>query len=523
MVMIGTSRRSRVARTVLVFLQVFLLLFTAIGPVATYAADPSPAPTEEPTPPPRPEPTAEPTPEPTAEPTPEPTPVRTADPTPAPDPTSEPTPDPVRDPSGAPDPTPYPTPDPSAAPDPTPAPTPAPTAAYIVAFAAGVTPAEQLATIEAADATSNDSIAALRMHAISATDTAVVALRDDARVSSLELDRSRAAEADPNDSRYPDQWALPKIGWDQVFGTSIGGSATVAILDTGVDGSQPELAGKLVAGTSLLGTSATTDPNGHGTAMAGIVAANTNNGSGIAGVGYDGVRVMPVTVLGSDGTGRDSDVIEGLVWAADHGADVALMAFSASGYSSALQAAVDYAWSKGVVLVAATGNDGSSSASFPAGDRGVVGVSNTDQSDTLNASSNYGADTFLAAPGTDILTVVPGGGTTSVTGTSASAAHVAAAAALLRAADGSLSNGVVVGRLARTADAAGTVAQTGNGRLNLARAFADTSTGSVKPEGAAPVGDGGPFVGPYVAAGKRSCHRRCHGASHDAAIVGRSR
>ena len=100
---------------------------------------------------------------------------------------------------------------------------------------------------------------------------------------------------------------------------------------------------------------------------------------------------MPVTVLGADGIGRDSDVIEGLVWAADHGADVALMAFSASGYSSALQAAVDYAWSKGVVLVAATGNDGSSSAAFPAGDRGVVGVSNTDQSDTLNASSNYGA------------------------------------------------------------------------------------------------------------------------------------
>ena len=90
----------------------------------------------------------------------------------------------------------------------------------------------------------------------------------------------------------------------------------------------------------------------------------------------------------------------------------------------------------------------------------------------------------------------------SITGTSASAAHVAAAAALLRAADGSLSNGAIVGRLARTADAAGTAAETGNGRLNLARAFADTSTGSVQPAGAAPVGDGGPFVGPYTAASK---------------------
>ena len=134
--------------------------------------------------------------------------------------------------------------------------------------------------------------------------------------------------------------------------------------------------------------------------MAGIVAASTDNGIGIAGVGFDGVSIMPVSVLGADGTGRDSDVIEGLVWAADHGADVALMAFSAPSYSSALQAAVDYAWSKGMVLVAATGNDGSSSAAFPAGDRGVIGVSNTDPSDALNASSNYGAATFLAAPGT---------------------------------------------------------------------------------------------------------------------------
>lgn len=323
---------------------------------------------------------------------------------------------------------------------------------------------------------------------MSASDAALSALQADLRVSVVELDRSRAAEATPNDTSYADQWALAKIGWDQVYGTPLGGSAVVAVLDTGVDGSQPELAGKLVAGTTLLGTSPTTDPNGHGTAMAGIIAAGTNNGSGIAGVGYAGVKVMPITVLGPDGLGRDSDVIEGLVWAADHGADVALMAFSAAGYSSALQAAVDYAWSKGVVLVAATGNDGSSTNAFPAGDRGVIGVSNTDQNDALASSSNYGTDTFLGAPGVGIPTLSVGTGVTTISGTSASAAHVAAAAALLRALDGSLSNGVVVGRLARTADAAGTVDQTGNGRLNLARALADTSTAEVVPAGA-PGGD----------------------------------
>ncbi len=179
---------------------------------------------------------------------------------------------------------------------------------------------------------------------------------------------------------YGDQWALPKIGWDQAYGVvDPAGSAVVAVLDTGVDASHPDLDGNIVAGTSFVaGSSWSSDSNGHGTAMAGIVAAETNNGAGVAGVGYDGVKVMPVTVLGPDGQGRDSDIIEGVVWAADHGADVILMSFSATGYSSALQAAIDYAWSNGVVLVAAAGNDGSSTPAFPAGDRGVIGVSNTD-------------------------------------------------------------------------------------------------------------------------------------------------
>ncbi len=329
----------------------------------------------------------------------------------------------------------------------------------------------------------------------------VADLLADGNVSRVEADRVRTAEADPSDSGYADQWSLPKIGWNNVFGSPVSGSAVVALLDTGVDASHPDLAGQLVPGTSILdGSAGTTDPNGHGTAMAGIIAAVTDNGQGIAGIGYAGVKVMPITVLDANGEGSDSDIIQGVVWAVQHGADVINMSFSNPGYSAALQAAIDYAWAHNVVVVAATGNDGSSTVTFPAGDRGVIGVSNTDQNDGLNASSNFGADTFLGAPGTDILTLTAGGGTASVTGTSASAAEVSAAAALLRALDPSASNGVIVGRLGRTADAAGTVDQTGNGRLNLERAFADTSTGSVEPVGAAPLGSGGPIVGPYVAA-----------------------
>ena len=330
----------------------------------------------------------------------------------------------------------------------------------------------------------------------------VADLLADGNVSRVEADRIRTAEADPSDSGYADQWSLPKIGWNNVFGTvTPSGSAVVALLDTGVDASHPDLAGQLVPGTSILdGSAGTVDPNGHGTAMAGIIAALTDNGQGIAGIGYAGVKVMPVTVLDANGEGTDSDIIQGVIWAVDHGADVINMSFSNPGFSDALQAAIDYAWAHNVVVVAATGNDGSSTVTFPAGDRGVIGVSNTDQSDTLDPSSNDGPDVFLAAPGVGILTLTPGGGTSSVTGTSASSAEVAAAAALLRASDPAASNGVIVGRLGRSAEAAGTVDQTGNGRLDLERAIADTGTELVQPAGAAPVGSGGPIVGPYVAA-----------------------
>src|SRR5205823_8819865 len=176
-----------------------------------------------------------------------------------------------------------------------------------------------------------------------------------------------------------------------------------------------------------------------------------------------------------------------------------LMAFSNPGFSPALQAALDYAWARGSVLVAAAGNDGADVATFPAGDRGVIGVANTDQTDALNASSNYGPAAFMAAPGTDIVTTASGGGIATVSGTSAAAAEVAGAAALLQALDPAASNGAIVGRLARDADPT-TSSGTGNGRLNLARAAADTATTAIEPAGTAPVGDGGPIVGPYVVA-----------------------
>jgi len=402
----SNSRRSVRLRTFLAVFQIVLLVTSLFAPMATLAADPSASPD--------PSPSADPSTEPSAEPSP----TQEATPAATPDPTPAATPDPTPEPSA--DPTPEPTP--AATPDPTPAPTstPAPVRPYVITFAASVSGAQQSAAIADAGATDDDTIAVLRLHAVRASDAAASALRADARVASVELDRTRAAEGAPDDTRYDDQWALPRIGWDSVYGTAApSGSATVAILDTGVDTTHPDLDGVTVSGASFVtGAPWSSDANGHGTAMAGIVAAETGNGAGIAGVGFAGVSVMPVTVLGSDGTGRDSDIIEGLVWATDHGADVALLAFSATGYSAALQAAIDYAWGHGVVVVAATGNDGTTTLTFPAADRGVIGVSSTNASDALASSSNFGASVFLAAPGEGILTTATGGGYATVSGTS---------------------------------------------------------------------------------------------------------
>src|SRR5437773_11556112 len=384
------------------------------------------------------------------------------------------------------------------------------TSSLLVKLAVGLSPAQQAEVIARNGGIEISAIPALRLHVIQVAPADLPQIlarcQPDPQVVNAEENRTRQSQAFPAGPLYPNQWSLPKIGWDQVFGTVTPmGSAIVAVLDTGVDAQHPDLAGNVIPGTSILdGSPGTTDPSGHGTWVAGIAAAQTNTLEGIAGVAYAGVRIMPVTVLDVNGLGQDSDVIAGVIWAADHGADVIVMAFSNPGFSQNLQDALDYAWSRNVVLVAATGNDGVSTPTFPAGDRGVMGVAATDPNDSLAPFSNSGPSVFISAPATDIQTTTTGDAYTVISGTSASAAIVAGAAAFMRAVDPTLTNGVIVGRLARMADPAGTQDQTGNGRINMARALADTGIDFIQPAGAAPVGAGGPFVGPYVAAAV--CH-----------------
>src|SRR5439155_19743745 len=143
------------------------------------------------------------------------------------------------------------------------------------------------------------------------------------------------------DPAYPHQWNLPQNGWDQIYGSvNPLGSSTIAVLDTGVSSAGGDL--NLGTAWSAFGTSPTSDPNGHGTAVASIAAAAAGNGIGVAGVNFASSTILPVQVLDSNGLGLDSDIVQGVVWAADHGANVILMSFSNPGYSQALQDAVNY-------------------------------------------------------------------------------------------------------------------------------------------------------------------------------------
>src|SRR5688572_5965828 len=216
----GAHRRA--SRPALVLLQLLVFITYILGPTAAFAEEPAPEPTatESSEPEATPEPSTEPTTAPTTEPTPAPTAEPTLEPTAAP---SEP------DPTAAADPTPTPS-----EPDPTP-PLPSVTHPYLVTFASGVSSTEQLASLAAAGAASETAIPELRMHAAQLTTEGATLLGDDARVSRLDLDRTREVEAAPSDASYADQWSLPQIGWDQLYGSvGIPGSATVAILDTGV-------------------------------------------------------------------------------------------------------------------------------------------------------------------------------------------------------------------------------------------------------------------------------------------------
>ena len=241
----------------------------------------------------------------------------------------------------------------------------------------------------------------------------------------------QAADVIPNDPGWNLQYGLVAIrapqGWELSTGTS---SVTIAILDSGVDLGHPDLAGKVAAGYDFVNSDNTPqDDFGHGTHVAGIAAAQGNNGLGVAGVSW-GAQIMPVKVLNHFGSGSYANVAAGIVWAVDHGAQVINLSLGGALPSLTLESAVLYAYHKGALLVAASGNGGSAQVLYPARYPQVLAVGATNFTNQPASFSNYGPEVDVAAPGENIYSLGIGG-TFIESGTSMSAPYVSGLAAIL--------------------------------------------------------------------------------------------
>ncbi|GAB2649859.1 S8 family serine peptidase [Kribbella swartbergensis] len=317
--------------------------------------------------------------------------------------------------------------------------------AVVVKFKKKATTTARKAAVSKVRATTQDSLSSsvVKLKGDVPAQDLLKKVQADPTVEVAALNYKRRIAATPNDTYYashqrtylntvrvPQAWDLSKSAGTQI----------VAVLDTGVDAGHPDLAGHLVAGYNAVSSTRPNpvDDNGHGTMTLGIIAAGANNGAGVAGVGWS-VKAMPVKVLGADGSGHDADIAEGIDWAVAHGAKVINLSLGGPGYSSVLSTSVANAIARGVVVVAAAGNDGTGVAQYPAAFYGVIAVGATNAGGVKTDFSSYGDWVDVAAPGWDILStgvraLTPAGSPPYwyCTGTSCSAPIVAGVAALVK-------------------------------------------------------------------------------------------
>jgi thermitase len=237
----------------------------------------------------------------------------------------------------------------------------------------------------------------------------------------------------PNDPQWALQWGLAKVradlAWDLESGTR---SVIVAVVDTGIDYLHEDLAASYLSlGYDWVNhDSDPMDDNGHGTRVAGIIGAVTNNGLGVAGLAQ--VSLMTEKVLDSSGSGTVYDAAQGVIHAVGKGAKITNNSYGNYVYSDTLKAAFEFARNQGVLNIAAAGNDNTNQPFYPAAfGESVISVAGTDQNDAKYASSNYGDWIELSAPAVDIVSTLPGNLYGTFTGTSMSSAFVSGAAALM--------------------------------------------------------------------------------------------
>lgn len=328
----------------------------------------------------------------------------------------------------------------------------------------------------------SDAAQAVDVSGAPSLESAIQSYLTDPRVQYAEPDYVVHALDLPNDQYFDNQYGMSKVQAPGAWGITHGvGNIKIAILDCGIYDAHPDLAGKVVAAHDFTGSASGTDDRcDHGTHVAGIASAVTNNGTGVAGLGYD-TKLLNGKILTDTGIGYQSVIADGIRWAADTGAKVINMSLGASGAcSQTFQDAINYAWGKNVVIVAAAGNSNGIAPMQPADCTHVVAVASTDGNDARSAFSNYGGWVQLAAPGSSIYSTVnpnlpqnDGSAYAYLSGTSMAAPHVAGLAALLWSTGWGSSAQMIVQRMEGTADHInGTGASWQFGRINAMAAVA---------------------------------------------------
>jgi subtilisin family serine protease len=266
----------------------------------------------------------------------------------------------------------------------------------------------------------------------------------------------------PNDPYYAFQWGNQLIRVDSAWDKArLVKQATVivAVLDTGVKVGHEDLKQVMIPGIDLADDKKSTDDViGHGTHVAGIIAGQTGNGIGISGIADD-CKIMPVKVLDDDGNGDDANIVEGIKYATDHGAQVINMSLGGPGPSDVLQDAIDYATSHGVNVVVAAGNE-NGPIDTPGNCKGVITVGAIERNLKRADYSNFGDKLDVVAPGSDILsTYIDGKGPSGYTyysGTSMAAPFVSGVVALIKSVNPALSPEAVTDIIHRSATHLGT-------------------------------------------------------------------
>ncbi len=257
----------------------------------------------------------------------------------------------------------------------------------------------------------------------------------------------------PNDALYAKyQWNLPimgtELGWELSRGSA---NVQVAVVDTGVDFNHPDLQGHLLDGINVIDqSSAPRDDVGHGTHVAGIIAALVDNAEGVAGITWYN-PILPVKVLDETGAGNTYSVAQGIIWATDHGARVINMSLGNYADAQFLHDAIKYAFDRDVVIVAASGNDNTERPGFPAAYPEVFAVAAMDGNRAKASFSNYGDYIDAAAPGVNIASTYLQGQYAAMSGTSMASPHAAALAALIRSINPQLTNTEVMDIMRQTA------------------------------------------------------------------------